>query len=147
MAETFETYITKERERLNSERAALWDQQKEIEDKLEAINKELTAITAYEAVKSGKAIPQPEGEKKRKGPAPGTPRAPRGSGQTSRDKILALVREHANDGIRSKDIIAQLPDIKGHNNILSKLAKEGLVQNSKRGQPFFPRTPDQEEAA
>jgi hypothetical protein len=148
VATTFEEFIRAERERLDGEREALWNEIKEREDKVTAINKELDAIKAYEAAKAGKPVPQPEAEgKKRKGPAPGTKRAPRGSGATARDRVLELVRQHANDGIRSKDIIEQLPDIKGHNNIISKLTKEKLIQNSGRGQPFFPRTPDTDEEA
>src|SRR3954466_14409141 len=52
-AATFEAFITAERERLGNERGALWDQIKELEERVAAIDAELKAITAYEAVKAG----------------------------------------------------------------------------------------------
>src|SRR2546430_2431867 len=57
MPETFETFIASERERLNKEREAIFNQQHELEQKLDAINRELRAIEAYEAAKTGKALP------------------------------------------------------------------------------------------
>ena len=47
MPETFETFIASERERLNKEREAIFNQQHELEGKLDAINRELRAIDAY----------------------------------------------------------------------------------------------------
>jgi hypothetical protein len=57
MAETFETFIASERERLNKEREAIFDQRHELEGKLDAVNRELRAIEAYEAAKTGNAAP------------------------------------------------------------------------------------------
>jgi len=57
MADTFETFVAKERERLNKEREAIFSQQHELETKLAEINREFAAIEAYEAAKSGKAAP------------------------------------------------------------------------------------------
>lgn len=57
MAETFQDFIARERERLHTEREAVFTQQHELEGKLAAINKELGAIDAYEAAKAGKAVP------------------------------------------------------------------------------------------
>jgi hypothetical protein len=54
MAETFQDFITRERQRLHAEREALFSQQHDLAQKLLAINNELRAIDAYEAAKSGK---------------------------------------------------------------------------------------------
>jgi hypothetical protein len=51
---TFATFIQRERERLHAEREAVFTQQHELETKLVDINRELSAIDAYEAAKSGK---------------------------------------------------------------------------------------------
>jgi len=53
--ETFETFVQRERARLHGEREAIFTQQHELDQKLEAVNRELAAIEAYEAAKSGKA--------------------------------------------------------------------------------------------
>ena len=52
--QTFENFIVSERERLNTEREAVFNQQKDLENKLTGINRELAAIDAYEAAKTGK---------------------------------------------------------------------------------------------
>lgn len=139
MAKTFEDFITEERERLTMEREDIFNQQQALEDKLQSINRELAAITAYDDVKKGKA-PQPTASAapKRRGPAPGTHRAPRGSGVGAKQKVLDLIRSHATDGIQAKEIADQLSDIKNIGNVLSALVKEGLIKQSARRQPYFP---------
>src|SRR5713101_2420501 len=57
MPDTFQDFITRDRERLHAEREAIFNQQHELEGKLAAINNEMRAIDAYEAAKSGKATP------------------------------------------------------------------------------------------
>src|SRR5207247_11131314 len=54
--ETFEMFVQRERARLHGEREAIFTQQHELEGKLAEINKELSAIDAYEAAKSGKLV-------------------------------------------------------------------------------------------
>ena len=54
--ETFATFIARDRERLNKEREEISNQQHELKGKLDAVNRELTAIDAYEAAKSGKQL-------------------------------------------------------------------------------------------
>lgn len=142
MAATFEEFISAERERLTKEREVIFDQQQALEEKLQAIIRELAAVEAYENVKTGKAPSSaPSPDVKKRGPTPGTRRASRGEGQTARDRVLALVREHKDSGIKSGDIEAKLSDIKGIPNILTKLAKDGLIQQSARRQPYFPIAP------
>ena len=56
MAEqTFADFIARDRERLHAEREQIFNQQHELQTKLDDINRELSAIDAYEAAKTGKA--------------------------------------------------------------------------------------------
>ena len=56
MAEgSFADFITRDRERLHVEREQIFNQQHQLESKLANINRELAAIDAYEAAKTGKA--------------------------------------------------------------------------------------------
>src|SRR5947209_13028861 len=97
-AATFETFIAAERERLGNERGALWDQIKELEEKLAAIDAEMKAIGAYEAVKAGKPIPAsvapaPASARKHRDPdAPKRTRAPREESEALRQQILDTIR-------------------------------------------------------
>jgi hypothetical protein len=47
------------RERLNSARAAIFNQQHELQAKLDAIDSEMHAIDAYEAARNGKSFLTP----------------------------------------------------------------------------------------
>ena len=67
--EAFTDFVDRERERLHGEREAIFTQQQELEGKLVAINRELTAIDAYEAVKSGRLSPPRAGCARRRRPA------------------------------------------------------------------------------
>ena len=51
----FADFITRERERLNRERQNIQTQQRELQQKLDALDKEMVAISAYESAKSGKS--------------------------------------------------------------------------------------------
>jgi hypothetical protein len=51
----FADVMQRERERLNRERDEILDQQKDLENKLTEINRELAAVGAYEAAKTRKA--------------------------------------------------------------------------------------------
>src|SRR3954462_4245300 len=53
--EQFSEYVSRERDRLNSEREALLTQQRELQAKLVEIDREFQAINAYEVAKTGKA--------------------------------------------------------------------------------------------
>jgi chromosome segregation ATPase len=57
--QSFADFITHERERLHRERETISGQQHELETKLTDINRELAAIDAYEAAKTGKPAVQP----------------------------------------------------------------------------------------
>jgi cell division septum initiation protein DivIVA len=83
MAQSFQDYITKERERLSQEANALRAQQKELEEKLAANRRELRAVEAYEAAKSGKAAPTRS-----------TRRASQARSGSKRDGILKVIKEN-----------------------------------------------------
>jgi hypothetical protein len=81
--DTFETFVARERARLHGERDAIFTQQQDLQQKLEAVNRELDAIEAYEGAKSGKA------------PARRPNRAhQRQPGSARRPKISRRVRHH-----------------------------------------------------
>ena len=87
MAEqTFADFITRERERLHAEREQIFNQQHELQGKLTDINRELAAIDAYEAAKSGKtpaAARQARGVRAR-------PQARRGS---KREALMQVIKD------------------------------------------------------
>ena len=63
----FADVMQRERERLNRERDEILNQQKDLEEKLTEITRELAAVDAYEAAKAGKAATpsrQPRGPRK-----------------------------------------------------------------------------------
>lgn len=85
--ETFEMFVQRERARLHGEREAIFTQQQELETKLVDINRQLSAIDAYEAARAGKPLPA------RQGRATGT-RSARGTRSGSkRDALLKVIRD------------------------------------------------------
>ena len=120
MAEqTFETFIKKERDRLSKLREDVLSRKAQCDQELADIDKELTAISAYEAAKAGKA-PRTTGAGTRK----------RRTGQ--RDAVLAEVKKHA-DGISRADLLKAM-GVKGDksaegsvSNALAALKKAGTI--------------------
>jgi hypothetical protein len=97
MAEgNFADFIARERERLHAERETIFNQQHELQTKLDAINREFAAIEAYEAAKTGKVARQPG--------ARGPQRARAGS---KREQILDMIKQHP-DGLARKDILERM---------------------------------------
>ena len=124
MADTFQDFITRDRERLHAEREAVFTQQHELEGKLAAINNELRAIDAYEAAKSGKAAPA------RRGAAP-TRRAPRARSSSKREQLLQIIKDA--QGLSRGEILEKM-GLKGNksgemsvSNALTALTKAGHV--------------------
>ena len=122
--ETFEVFIQRDRARLLGEREAIFNQQQELETKLAAINRELSAIDAYEAAKTGKALPARQAAAGR-----GQPRARRGS---KRGQVLELIKNNPH-GLARKDILEHL-GLKGNkagemsvSNALTALTKANQV--------------------
>src|SRR3954451_24016152 len=145
-AATFEAFITAERERLGSERGALWDQIKELEERVAAIDAELKAITAYETVKAGKPLPAsvtpaPASARKPRDPdAPKRSRAPREESQALRQQILDIVRQREG-GADAADLYAFLEKDaeKGKqrgNAAVTALKRAGLIRQAGRRQPY-----------
>jgi hypothetical protein len=88
MAEgTFADFIARDRERLHAEREQVFNQQHELENKLADINRELSAIDAYEAAKTGKT---PAVTRQTRG-ARARPPARRGS---KRDALMQVIKEN-----------------------------------------------------
>jgi hypothetical protein len=96
MAEpTFADFIAQERERLHAEREQIFNQQHELKGKLAEINRELGAIDAYEAAKTGK-VPAPT-RQARGGRA--RPQARRGS---KREALLQLIKDNPSGLVRGE---------------------------------------------
>jgi hypothetical protein len=96
MAElTFADYIARERERLHTEREKIFNEQHELEGKLADINRELAAIDAYEAAKTGKA-PAPARQTRS---ARTRPQARRGS---KREALLQLIKDNPGGLVRAE---------------------------------------------
>jgi hypothetical protein len=82
----FAEFIARERERLHAEREQIFNQQNELENKLADINRELSAIDAYEAAKTGKSIRQPTARGTR-----ARPQARRGS---KREALMQVIKDN-----------------------------------------------------
>src|SRR5215212_4670973 len=59
----FPEYIAREWDRLRAEREQIFNQQEELQRKLDALNREYAAIEAYETAKTGKAARQAAGSR------------------------------------------------------------------------------------
>jgi hypothetical protein len=91
----FSEFISRERDRLRAEREQVFNQQEELQRKLDAINREFAAIGAYETAKTGKAA--------RQSPAGRQPRARRGS---RREALLELIRQ--SDGLSRGELLERM---------------------------------------
>jgi hypothetical protein len=101
--ETFETFVQRERDRLHAQREALVKQQDELENEIELMDRELAAIDAYEAAKSGKPV------KSGRAVATGRTRTrlvSQGRRGSKRDAILKLVQE--SDGLTRGEILEHM---------------------------------------
>ena len=126
MAEqSFADFITRERERLHAEREQIFNQQHELEGKLTDINRELAAIDAYEAAKSGKT---PAAARQARG-ARARPQARRGS---KREALMQVIKDNPT-GLTRGEILDRM-GLKGDksgemsvSNALTALTKAGQV--------------------
>jgi hypothetical protein len=123
MAETFQDFIARDRERLHGEREAIFTQQHELEQKLAAINNEMRAIDAYEAAKARKAPPAAR--------QTGARRAPRARSGSKREQLLQVIR--AGGGLSRGEILDKM-GLKGDkagemsvSNALTALTKSNQV--------------------
>jgi len=116
----FPEFISRERDRLRAEREQIFNQQKELQRKLDAVNREFAAIEVYETAKTGKAA--------RQAPAGRQPRARRGS---RREALLELIRQ--GDGLSRGELLERM-GLKGDksgemsvSNALTALTKSNQV--------------------
>jgi hypothetical protein len=125
----FAQHIQSERERLNRERETIRSQQRELEQKLAAIDREFVAIEAYEAAKTGKTARPASGRGSR-----GPQRARRGS---KREELMNVIRQ--GHGLSRGEILEKM-NLKGDksgemsvSNALTALTKTNQVrrQNGK----------------
>ncbi len=98
--ENFAAFIQQERERLNSQREAVFTQQQELETRLHAINRELTAIEAYESAKSGKQAAPTRQARQARAPSQGR----RGS---KRGALLQLIQQNP-AGLTRREILEKM---------------------------------------
>ena len=117
----FPEFIARERERLRAEREQIFSQQKELQRKLDAVNREFAAIEVYETAKTGKAA--------RQAPAGRQPRARRGG---RREALLEIIRQ--SDGLSRGEILERM-GLKGDksgemsvSNALTALTKSNQVR-------------------
>jgi hypothetical protein len=123
VSDTFQDFITRERDRLHAEREAVFTQQHELEGRLAGINNELRAIDAYEAAKAGKAAPTRQ---------TGTRRAPRARSGTKREQLLQVIKD--GHGLTRGEILEKM-GLKGNktgemsvSNALTALTKANQVR-------------------
>ena len=116
----FSEFISRERDRLRAEREQVFNQQEELQRRLDAVNREFAAIEAYETAKTGKAA--------RQAPAGRQPRARRGS---RREALLELIRQ--SDGLSRGELLERM-GLKGDksgemsvSNALTALTKNNQV--------------------
>ena len=117
----FPEFIARERERLRAEREQVFNQQKELQRRLDAVNREFTAIEVYETAKTGKAARQASAGRQ--------PRARRGS---RRGALLEIIRQ--SDGLSRGEILERM-GLKGDksgemsvSNALTALTKSNQVR-------------------
>lgn len=126
--QTFESFVQSERDRLNGAREEAHMRMKAAQDELEAIDRELRAISAYEQAKLGK---DPTPSPKRAPPTNSGVRSPRGARAQT---IIDLLTDHS-DGLARGDILDKL-GAKGNkseegsiSNALMNLKKQGKIGN------------------
>ena len=117
MAATFEEMVLQERHRLDSQITDIEIRQRALQEEMALVKRELAAVDAYEAAKSGKPRHAT------------TSRSPRVS---RRDGILAMIKQHAN-GISRGDLIEAM-GLKGNksseqsvSNALNNMKKAGAI--------------------
>ena len=95
--EHFSDFMTRERDRLRAQREEVFNQQQELQRKLDEINREFAAIDAYEAAKTGKAARSGSSSSGRQ------QRVRRGS---RREELLNLIRQ--GNGLSRGEILERM---------------------------------------
>lgn len=130
-AETFQAFMKRERTRLHKARDKAAQKKAEMEQELETLERELTAIEAYDKATGGKAKPAPKRASRRV-------RSGRGE---KRQAVLEIISQHP-DGL-SRGEILNLIGVKGDksgeqsvSNALSALTKQN--QLGKKDKKYVP---------
>ena len=123
--EHFSDFMIRERDRLRAERERIFDQQQELQRKLDEINREFAAIEAYETAKTGKAA-------RGGGGGSSTGRQTRVRRGSRREELLNLIRE--GNGLSRGEILERM-GLKGDksgemsvSNALTALTKRNQVR-------------------
>ena len=121
--EHFSEFMSRERDRLRAQREEVFNQQQELQRKLDEINREFAAIDAYEAAKTGKAARSGSSSSGRQ------QRVRRGS---RREELLNLIRQ--GNGLSRGEILERM-GLKGDksgemsvSNALTALTKRNQVR-------------------
>src|SRR3954470_2961428 len=116
----FSEFISRERDRLRAEREQVFNQQEELQRRLDAVNREFAAIEVYETAKTGKTARRAQADRQ--------PRARRGS---RREALLELIRQ--GDGLSRGELLERM-GLKGDksgemsvSNALTALTKSNQV--------------------
>lgn len=117
-AETFESFVERERERLNSRLEEISAEERKLLEERDSIERELAGISAYVAAKEGRLDMAPRKPARSPRRSSGT-RAPRGE---RRGAVLDLIKQHP-DGLSRGQIIEMLGE-KGN------LAGERSISNA-----------------
>ena len=121
--EHFSDFMTRERDRLRAQREEIFDQQQELQRKLDEINREFAAIEAYETAKTGKAA---------RGGGVSSGRQQRVRRGSRREELLNLIRQ--GNGLSRGEILERM-GLKGDksgemsvSNALTALTKRNQVR-------------------
>jgi len=121
--EHFSDFMTRERDRLRAQREEVFNQQQELQRKLDEINREFAAIEAYEAAKTGKAA---------RGGSVSAGRQQRVRRGSRREELLNLIRQ--GNGLSRSEILERM-GLKGDksgemsvSNALTALTKRNQVR-------------------
>jgi hypothetical protein len=123
--DTFDQFVQRERDRFHVEREAIFNQQQELEKSLDEVNRQLQAIDAYEAARSGKQAPS------RGRTQTGARRASGGRRGSRREELLQVITE--GNGLTRGQILQKM-GLKGNksgemsvSNALTALTKSNQV--------------------
>jgi hypothetical protein len=99
--ESFETFVQRERDRLQAQREALVAQQQELEKEIALVDREMSAVNAYEAAKSGRAPARQTAARRT-----GTRRTSGARSGSERDELLKLIQE--SEGLTRGEILGKM---------------------------------------
>jgi hypothetical protein len=138
MADTAEAAIEREFSQVQKTRDDLLAKRAEIDEQLAAIDQRYTNLINARAALQGKFTAPVERKMRKPRQSSGT-RAPRGSREELKGKILDLVKQHP-DGLVSKQITDTFPDqAKAIPNLLNLMKKDNhLHQDARRGPYYIP---------